>query len=122
MKNRTPCSTDQSSVCSRMPTTKRARRTSGFGELPELERVIAAAEAGFDHHLLAVVRPPFHVRRRREHRRAADLRLHLLQELIVEEVARIDLVDRDRPQRRQVEVAQVLALRSASHFGSTSVR
>jgi hypothetical protein len=28
LKNRTPCSTDQSSVCRRMPTMKRDRRTS----------------------------------------------------------------------------------------------
>ena len=81
-----------------------------FGKLAELERGVAAAEAGLHHHVLAVVRPAFDERRGREQRRLADLRLDLPQVLEVEEVARIDLVDRDVPQRRQVEVAHVLLL------------
>ena len=109
-KNRTPCSTDRSSVCSRMPTMKRTRRMSASASCPSLIAVILPAEAGLDHHLLAVVRPAFDERRRREQDRLAHLRLDLAQVLVVEEVARVDLVDRDRPERRVVVVAQVLVL------------
>ena len=41
-KNRTPCSTDMSSVCSLMPTMKRDQADQRFGELAELDAVIAA--------------------------------------------------------------------------------
>ena len=90
-KNRTPCSTDKSSACSRMPTTKRTRRIERFGELAEPDAVVLPAEAGLDHHLLAVVRPAFDERRRREQDRLAHLRFDPAQVLVVEEVAR------DRP-------------------------
>ena len=59
-----------------------------FGELAEPDGDVAAAEAGLDHHLLAVVRPAFDKRRRREERRLADLRLDLPQVPEVQEVAR----------------------------------
>ena len=62
-----------------------------FGELSELDARILTAEAGLDHHLLAVVRPAFDERRRREHDRLARLRLDPAQMLVVQEVAR------DRP-------------------------
>ena len=83
-----------------------------FGELSELQRVVAAAEAGLEHHLLAVVRPAFDVGRRGEERGAPHLRFHFPQVLIVQVVAGEHLVDRDRPQRRDVEIPQML--RSAS--------
>ena len=63
-----------------------------------------------DHHLLAVVRPAFDERGRREEDRLAQLRLDLAQVLVVQEVAREHLVDRDRPERAVAEVAQVLVL------------
>ena len=95
----------------------------GLGELTELDAVLAPAEPGLDHHLLAVVRPAFDEGRRREHDRLARLGFDAPQVLIVQEVARIDLVNRDRPQRREVVVAQVLFLAiEASTAGSTSVR
>ena len=71
-----------------MRTTKRASRTSDSASWPSLMRGVAAAEAGLDHHLLAVVRPPLDERRRGEERRLADLRLDLPQVLEVQEVAR----------------------------------
>ena len=95
-KKRTPCSTDMSSACSLMPTMKRARRIERFGELAELDASWSLpAEAGLDHHLLAVVRPAFDERRRREQDRLAHLRLDLAQVLVVQEVAR----DRPRESR-----------------------
>ena len=93
-----------------MQTMKRTRRISASASWPSLMLVILAAEAGLDHHLLAVVRPAFDERRRREHDRLARLRLDPAQVLVVQEVPRVDLVDRDRPQRREVVVAQVLVL------------
>ena len=87
-KNRTPCSTDMSSVCSLMPTMKRARRMSASASWPSLTPWSLAAEPGLDHHLLAVVRPAFDERRRREQDRLAHLRFDPAQVLVVQEVAR----------------------------------
>ena len=64
-----------------------------FGKLPKPKRLILAPESGFEHHLLAVVRPSLDERRRREQNRLASLRLHLSQVLIVQKVSRVDLVD-----------------------------
>ena len=89
---------------------KRPEADERLGELAQLERVIVPAESRLDHHLLGVMRPAFDERRGRKHERFADLRLDLPQELIVQEVSRIHLVNRDRPQRRIVEIAQVLFL------------
>ena len=89
---------------------KRARRISASASCPSLNAVIVPAESGLDHHLLGVVRPAFDERRGREHDRLAHLRFDAPQELIVQEVPGIHLVDRDRPQRRIVEIAQVLFL------------
>ena len=77
---------------------------------PSLTPLLAAAESRLDHHLLAVVRPSFDERRRREHDRLARLRFDAPQMLIVQEVARIHLVNRNRPHRRHVEIAEVLLL------------
>ena len=93
-----------------MPDDEADEADERFGELTELHALILAAEARLDHHLLAVVRPPFDERRRREHDRLAHLRLDAPQMLIVQKVARVDLVNRDRPERRVVVVAQVLLL------------
>ena len=109
-KKRMPCSTDMSSQCRRMRDDESRQPHERFRELAELDGRVVPAEARFDHHLLAVVRPPFDERRRREERRLADLRLHLAQMLEVQEVARIHLVNRDVPERREVEVPQVLFL------------
>ena len=109
-KKRTPCSTDMSSACSRMQTIDPRQTDQRFGELAERDRRGPAAEAGLDHHLLAVVRPALDERQRREHDRLAGLRLDAPQVLVVQEVAGIHLVNRDRPERRDVEVAQVLFL------------
>ena len=54
--------------------------------------------------------PSFHERRGRKQHRLPHLRIDLPQVLEMEEVPRVDLVDRDVPQRRQVEVAHVLFL------------
>ena len=54
--------------------------------------------------------PPFDERRGREQDRLARLGFDAPQVLVMEEVPRIDLVDRNRPQRRVVVVAQVLVL------------
>ena len=59
-----------------------------LAELSELQGVIAPAEAGLEHHLLAVVRPALDVRGRGEQRRAAHLRGHAAQVLIVQDSAR----------------------------------
>ena len=93
-----------------MPTTNRHRRIERLGELSEPDDRVVAAEPEVDHHLLAVVRPAFDERRRRKQDRLAQLRFDLAQVLIVEEVAGEDLVDRDRPERTVVEVAEVLLL------------
>ena len=87
-----------------------AETNQRLGELAEPDRGVVAAEALVHHHLLAVVRPAFDERRRREEDRLAQLRGNLAQVLIVEEVSREDLVNRDRPERAVVEVAQVLVL------------
>ena len=87
-----------------------AQADQRFGELAEPDDRIAPAEALVDHHLLAVVRPAFDERRRREQDRLAQLRVDLAQVLVVEEVPREHLVNRDRPERAVVEVAQVLVL------------
>ena len=57
-----------------------------LGELAQLQRLVVPAEAGLHHHLLAVMRPPLHERRRRKHDRLPHLRLHLAQVLKVQEV------------------------------------
>ena len=93
-----------------MPTMNRASRTSASASWPSWTFGIAPPEPRLDHHLLAVVGPALDVRRRREQGRATDLRLHLPEVLEVEEVAGEHLVHRDAPQRRVVQVAQVLAL------------
>src|SRR5690606_29950032 len=82
----------------------------GLAELPELERVLAVAEAGADHPLPAVVRPSLDAGRGREERGPPDLRADVPQVLEVQVVAGIYLVNRDRPQHRVVEVAQVFEL------------
>ncbi len=82
-----PCSTDRSSQCRRMPTTKRASRTSDSASWPRRNAASLLRKPGLDHHLLAVVRPAFDERRRREQGRLAHLRLHLPQVLVVQEVA-----------------------------------
>ena len=93
-----------------MPTMNRASRTSASASWPSWTFGIAPAEPRLDHHLLAVVGPALDVRRRGEQGRAPHLRLHLPEVLEVEEVAGEHLVHRDAPQRRVVQVAQVLAL------------
>jgi hypothetical protein len=79
-------------------------------QLAEFHRMVAAPESRLDHHVLAVVRPPFDKRHRREERGLPYLRRHLPQVLVVKKVARIDLVNRNIPERRHVEVAHVLFL------------
>ena len=58
-KNRTPCSTLQSSACSRMATIRRGEPDQRFGQLTEFDESLFPIEAGLDHHLLGVVRPAF---------------------------------------------------------------
>ncbi len=87
-----------------------AQADERLGELAKPDGRVVAAEAGIDDHLLAVVRPALDKRRRREEDRLARLRPHLPQVLVVQEVAGVDLVHRDRPQRAVAEVAQVLFL------------
>ena len=93
-----------------MPTIRRQSRISASASWPSRTRVIVFAEALLDHHLLAVVRPAFDERGRREQDRLAQLRVHLAQVLIVEEVSGKHFVNRDRPERAVVEVAQVFVL------------
>ena len=93
-KNRTPCSTDRSSVCSRMSDDESHEANERFCSWPR-RSVVRSSEPRFDHHLLAVVRPPLDKRRRREEERLAHLRFHLAQVLVLEEVSR----DRPRASR-----------------------
>ncbi len=81
-----------------------------LGELAQPDRRVLLLEARLDHHVLAVVRPALHERRRGHHERLARFRLHVAQVLEVQEVAGIDLVHRDRPERGRVQIAQVLLL------------
>ena len=81
-----------------------------LGELAEPHRGVAAAESLVHHHLFAVMSPPLDQGGRGEQDRLAQLRIELAQMLVVQEVPREHLVDRDRPQRAVVEVAQVLLL------------
>src|SRR5262245_34504591 len=67
----------------------------GFGQLSEADAGIGLPEALVDHHLLAVVRPAFDERRRREEDRLAERRVDLAQVLVVQEVSGEHLVDRD---------------------------
>src|SRR6185436_11768159 len=55
-----------------------------LGELAELERVIATAETGFQHHVFAVVSPAFDVRGWREHCGPPHFRVDTAKVLIVE--------------------------------------
>ena len=89
---------------------KRPRRMSASASCASLNAVIVPAESRLDHHLLGVVRPAFDERCRREHDGLTHLRLDPPQKLVVQKVAGIDLVDRNRPQRRVVEIAQVIFL------------
>ena len=84
-----------------MPTIEPAEPDERFGELAEPDGRILPAEARLDHHLLAVVRPAFDHRGRREQDRLAQRRGHLAQVLVVEEVAREHLVDRRSPTARR---------------------
>ena len=81
-----------------------------LGELAQLEHVIVAPEPRLDHHLLGVMRPAFDERCGRKHEGFTNLRLDLPQELTMQKMSWIHLVDRNRPQRREVEIAQVLFL------------
>ena len=82
----------------------------GLRELPEPDRDVTPPETGFHHHVLAVVGPALDEGRRREEGGLTDLRVDLTQMTEVEEVPRIHLVNRDVPQRRNVEVAKVFLL------------
>src|SRR4030095_6354888 len=81
-----------------------------FGKLSESDGHVAAPEAGLDHHLPAGVRPAFDERNGGEELRLADLRLDAPQVPEMQEVAGIDLVNRNVPERRDVEIPHVLFL------------
>src|SRR5215204_1662449 len=75
-----------------------------FGQLSEPDGHVAAPEASLDHHLLAIVRPPFDKRHWREERRLPDLRLHATHMPEVQKMTGIHLVNRNVPQRGDVEI------------------
>src|SRR4029078_3776234 len=67
-----------------------------LGKLTEANRVIVFPEAFLDHHLLAVVGPPFDQRGRRKQNRLPQLGVDLAEMLIVKAGARERLWQSDR--------------------------
>src|SRR6185503_12096616 len=81
-----------------------------FRELSELDGRFVPMEPRFHHHLLTVVGPPFDERGRRKEDRFAHLGVDLPQMLELQKMPWIDLVNGDMPERREIEIPQVLFL------------